>query len=387
MDSAARPKTLPEALRHAVELIRKSSITPEDGGCQDYIEAVLSPLGFTRTRVDTGGVINSIYSRKGDKPGTLAYAWHTDVVPTGPETEWPHPPFEAVVEGNILHGRGAQDMKAGIACWLAALEKCCTQDAALPDLQLLITSDEECDSVDGTVRLVEYLQEHKLLPDAAVVGEPSSASKVGDTIRRGRRGVIHVYLSVEGKQGHSAYPKDADNAIHHAVGALHAIQHIDWGKPADDFPPTSCQFTNLRGGEDASNVIPGRASAFADIRYNPALNFEQIRQRIETACSDNATIRLDIRHEAAAFYTPDCPLLELVDQSIERVNGIKTLRDTGGGTSDGRFLAAAGIPVVELGLTNDTIHQIGERVAISELDELTRIYAEIIDHFEGTTCP
>jgi len=386
MGSTPHPTTSPEAIKHAVELIRRRSITPQDGGCQDYIEAVLTPLGFTRTRVDVGGVINSIYSRKGDKQGTLAYAGHTDVVPTGPENQWPHPPFEAVVENNVLHGRGAQDMKAGIACWLTALEKCCAQEAALPGLQLLITSDEEGDSIDGTVRLVEYLQEQKLLPDAAVVGEPSSSSQVGDTIRRGRRGVAHVYLSVEGKQGHSAYPQDADNAIHHAVEALHAIQHIDWGIPAAGFPPTSCQFTNIRGGEGASNVIPGWASAFADIRYNPGLDFEEIRQRIETACAGDSTIQLDIRHEAAAFYTADCPLLDLVEQSIERINGIKTLRDTGGGTSDGRFLAAADIPVVELGLTNDTIHQIGERVAISELNELTRIYAEIITHFEGTTC-
>lgn len=294
----------PAALKHTVELIRRRSVTPDDGGCQDYIDSVLSPLGFTRIRVDTGGITNSIYIRPGEKPGTLAFAGHTDVVPTGPEARWPHPPFAAVAEGGVLHGRGAQDMKGGIACWLAALEYCCTQNIPMPGLQLLITSDEEGDSVDGTIRLVEYLQSHDLLPDAAVVGEPSSSSQVGDTIRRGRRGVVHVYVSVEGKQGHSAYPQDADNAIHHAIEALHAILHIDWGKPAADFPPTSCQFTNVKGGEGASNVIPGRATAFADIRYNPGLDFEAIRQRIETACSVSAATRLDIRHEAAAFYTP-----------------------------------------------------------------------------------
>lgn len=381
----------PAALKHAVELIRRRSVTPEDGGCQDYIESVLAPLGFTRSRVDAGGVTNSLYSRPGEQPGILAYAGHTDVVPTGPEERWPHPPFEAVIEdasdGPVLHGRGAQDMKGGIACWLAAVEACCARDISLPGLQLLITSDEEGESVDGTIRLVEHIREHGLVPDAVVVGEPSSSARVGDTIRRGRRGVVHVYVQVEGKQGHSAYPQDADNAIHHAVEALHGILHIDWGVPAADFPPTTCQFTNLKGGEGASNVIPGRASAFADIRYNPGLDFEAISSRIEAACSLSPAVRLDIRHEAAAFYTPDCPVLDLVEASIRKVNGITTLRDTGGGTSDGRFIAAAGIPVVELGLTNDTIHQIGERVAVSELDELTRIYAEIITHFEGTTCP
>lgn len=376
----------PAALEHAIELIRRRSVTPEDGACQDYIESLLTPLGFTRTRVDTGGITNSLYRRTGEKPGVLAYAGHTDVVPTGPEEKWPHPPFDAVVAGGILHGRGAQDMKGGIACWLAALEDCCARGVPLPGLQLLITSDEEGDSVDGTVRLVEYLEQQQLLPDAAVVGEPSSSSRVGDTVRRGRRGVVHVYVNVEGKQGHSAYPQDADNAIHHAVEALRAILHIDWGKPAAGFPPTSCQFTNLNGGEGASNVIPGTAAAFADIRYNPELDFSEIKQRIEQACSVSDAVRLDIRHEAAAFYTADCPLLDLVERSVARINGVATRRDTGGGTSDGRFLAGAGIPVVELGLTNDTIHQIGERVAISELDELTRIYAEIITYFEGSSC-
>jgi len=377
----------PAALHHAVELIQRPSVTPEDGGCQDYLASILEPLGFTRTRVDAGGVINSLYARTGEKPGVLAYAGHTDVVPTGPEEQWQQAPFAATVLDGVLHGRGAQDMKAGIACWIAAIEQCCTENHPLPGLQLLITSDEEGESVDGTVRLVEFMQQEHLIPDAAIVGEPSSSSRVGDTIRRGRRGVVHVYLRVDGRQGHSAYPQDADNAIHHAVDALHGLQHIDWGQAAADFPPTSCQITGVQGGEGASNVIPGRASAFADIRYNPGLDFSAICQRIEHACSLNPAIKLDIRHEAATFYTPDGPLLELVADSIQQVNGIKTIRDTGGGTSDGRFLAIAGIPVVELGLTNDTIHQIGERVAISELDELTRIYTEIIKHFEGPTCP
>jgi len=380
--------TPPQALKHAIELIRRVSPTPEDGGCQDYIESVLAPLGFQRTRVDAGEVINSIYTRNGEITGTLAYAGHTDVVPTGPEDQWPHPPFAAVVENGVLHGRGAQDMKAGIACWMAAVEQCLGEEnPRLPNLQLLITSDEEGESIDGTVRLVEYMQQQGKLPDGVIVGEPSSAQKVGDTVRRGRRGVVHVYLNISGKQGHSAYPQDADNAIHHAVNAMHAILNIDWAEPAADFPPTSCQFTQIHSGEGASNVIPGQAAAFADIRYNPGLNFEQIRQRIEDACALSAVVGADIRHEAAAFYTQDGPLLDLVCRSIEKTCGIKTHRDTGGGTSDGRFLAAAGIPVVELGLSNDTIHQIGERVAVSELDDLTRIYTDIIQNFEGSTCP
>ena len=370
------------ALTHAIELIRRASVTPEDGGCQDYLESVLSPLGFKRQRIDRAEVTNSIFARDGDKAGKLAFAGHTDVVPPGPIEQWPHPPFNAYVENGILHGRGAQDMKASIGCWVAAVESLVAAANSLPTLQLLITSDEEGDSIDGTVRLVEHLQAHKKLPDAAIVGEPSSSIHVGDTVRRGRRGVAHLYLTAEGKQGHSAYPMDAVNAIHAAVAAMNRIMNIDWGQPAEGFPPTSCQFTQLRGGEGASNVIPGICSAFADIRYNPSLSFDGVAARIHKACSDDPIMQLDIRSEATAFRTPDGPFLDMVCESIKRITGKDTIRDTGGGTSDGRFLSAAGVPVVELGLTNDTIHQVGERVGIHELETLSHIYVETIKHFE-----
>lgn len=228
------------ALHHAIELIRRVSETPEDAGCQDYIEALLSPYGFVRTRVDTGGITNSIYTRQGEKSGMLAYAGHTDVVPTGPVEQWPHPPFDAVVADGVLHGRGAQDMKGGVACWLAAVEALCQSGQALPSLQMLITSDEEGESIDGTIRIVQYLQAENMLPDACIVGEPSSSRQVGDTIRRGRRGVVQARLLFKGKQGHSAYPQDADNAIHKAAPALARIAALHWGAPATGFPPTSC---------------------------------------------------------------------------------------------------------------------------------------------------
>lgn len=369
------------ALHHAVELIRRESVTPEDGGCQDYLESILAPLGFTRRCVDAGGVTNSIYTRAGDKPGCLAYAGHTDVVPTGPVESWPHPPFSAIVTDGVLHGRGSQDMKAGIACWLAAVETLIEAGTPLPGLQMLITSDEEGESVDGTIRIVEALQADAGLPDAAIVGEPSSLKHVGDTIRRGRRGVVQGHIDFIGKQGHSAYPLDADNAIHRAMLPLARIADIDWGEPMQGFPPTTCQITNIEGGTGAMNVIPGRCRAVLDIRYNPGIDFEGILARIAEACEGVAT-EIELAHQATAFSTPDGPLLELVSSSIRRCAGIDTLRDTGGGTSDGRFLAAAGVPVVELGLTNNTIHQIGERVDVKELDTLTRIYADIITHFE-----
>ncbi|RMH60220.1 MAG: succinyl-diaminopimelate desuccinylase [Zetaproteobacteria bacterium] len=369
------------ALRIAQELIRRPSITPEDGGCQDYLESLLHPLGFRRTRVDAGGVTNSVFFRPGERDGTLAYAGHTDVVPPGPRDAWPHPPFSATIEDGVLHGRGAQDMKGGIACWIAAMMDLVRAHQPLPSLQLLITSDEEGESVDGTIRLVEHLQRHDLLPDAAIVGEPSSHKRVGDTIRRGRRGVVQARIGFLGQQGHSAYPQDADNAIHHAAEALARIVAIDWGAPLPGFPPTTCQITNIHGGTGASNVIPGTCEALLDIRYNPANDFAHIRETLARAI-EPARVELHVDHVANAFVTADGPFLDLVCAAIRRSTGLEAKRDTGGGTSDGRFLASAGVPVAELGLTNGTIHQVGECVAVEELRVLTGIYRDIIMHFE-----
>ena len=368
------------ALNIAAALIGRQSVTPDDGGCQDYLESIVAPLGFTRRRVDAGGVTNSIYQRPGDRPGVLAFSGHTDVVPPGPPGAWRIPPFDGRIENHVLHGRGAQDMKSAIACWIAAVESLLEEGAPLPAVQMLITSDEEGESVDGTIRIVERLRSEDALPHAAVIGEPSSSARVGDVIRRGRRGIVLVDIEFPGKQGHSAYAHEAENAIHNAAPALGRIANIDWGEPADGFPPTSCQITNIRGGTGASNVIPGSCTAVVDIRYNPANNFDDIQRRIGDACA-GASIRY--RHQGAVFFTEDGPWLDLVQASIRRVTGQRVRCDTGGGTSDGRFLAAAGIPVVELGLTNDTIHQVNERVAADELDTLTRIYADIIRHFEG----
>ncbi|MBF0281545.1 MAG: succinyl-diaminopimelate desuccinylase [Zetaproteobacteria bacterium] len=367
----------------AIELLRRASLTPDDAGCQDWMEKTLAPFGFIRTHIDIGGVTNSIFFRPGEKPGTLAFAGHTDVVPTGPLTRWSFDPFSAHTDdNNILHGRGAQDMKGAIAAWMQALMHLIQRGEPLPAMQLLITSDEEGESIDGTIRIVEYLEKKQWLPNAVIVGEPSCAKEVGDTIRRGRRGVVQAHILFHGKQGHSAYPADADNAIHHAMPALDRIANIHWGEPADGFPPTSCQITNVKGGTGATNIIPGQCEAWVDIRYNPSISFEQISTLLHACCGDtNAT--LNINHVAEAFSTPSGPFIEHVAHAIAAVTGIKTLRDTGGGTSDGRFLAKAGIAVVELGLTNRTIHQINEQVAIDELITLTQIYIHIIQHFEA----
>jgi len=370
----------PRALQYASEMIRRESVTPADGGCQDYLVSVLAPLGFSRQRTDAGGVTNSIYARPGQRPGTLAFAGHTDVVPPGDAEAWKIPPFEPETVNGVLHGRGAQDMKSAIACWIAAVERLTGSDSPLPGLQLLITSDEEGESVDGTVRIVERLQAESMLPDMVVVGEPSSSEKVGDTVRRGRRGIALADITFRGRQGHSAYAHEAENAIHVAAPALARIAEIDWGEPADGFPPTTCQITNIQAGTGATNVIPGSCMAIVDIRYNPANDLEDIQRRIGDACA-GADADIRYRHQGAAFSTPDGPWLELVCNSIRRVTGIEAQRDTGGGTSDGRFLAAAGVPVVELGLTNSSIHQVNERVAVHELETLTGIYADIIQHF------
>jgi succinyl-diaminopimelate desuccinylase len=372
------------ALSIASRLIRRPSVTPDDGGCQDYIESLLAPLGFVRSRVDAAGVSNSIYARAGELPGALAFAGHTDVVPAGPLEAWPHPPFDAVLEDGVLHGRGARDMKGSLACWIAAVAALRDECVPMPAMQLLITSDEEGDSVDGSIRIVEHLQAIGSLPDAAIVGEPSCKECVGDTVRRGRRGVVQIRALFHGQQGHSAYPQDAENAIHLAVPILAKIAALDWGEPADGFPATSCQITNVNGGTGATNMIPGCCEALIDIRYNPGNSFEQIKRAVENACA-GASASLDFDHVASAFSTACGPLLDLVCNSIRAVTGVNARLDTGGGTSDGRFLAAAGIPVAELGLTNSTIHQAGECVPVHELELLTKIYAHIIKHYE--TCP
>lgn len=364
----------------ASELIRRESVTPDDGGCQDYLESLLSPLGFERIQVNTGGVCNSIYQRKGEREGILAFAGHTDVVPTGPVEQWDFPPFSGLIQHDMLWGRGAQDMKSAIACWLVAVQQLIVKKVALPSLQMLITSDEEGDSVDGTIRLLEYLTAEQQLPDAAIVGEPSSLHHVGDTVRRGRRGVVTIYVQVKGKQGHSAYPDDADNALHLSVPALQKILHTHWGEPFAGFPATSCQITNLKSGTGASNVIPGETQMVIDIRYNPSIDFAGIQQRVEVAFA-GMSVDLDFRHQAEVFFTPDGTFLDLVSQQIAAVTHLQSKRDTGGGTSDGRFLAAVGIPVVELGLTNDRIHQINERVMLAELHVLTAIYQGIIANY------
>ena len=370
------------ALGLAIQLIKRASLTPDDGDCQLFIGRKLAPLGFVQTSVNVNGITNSVYTRIGEKEGVLAFAGHTDVVPTGAVEDWLHAPFDAVVEDGVLYGRGAQDMKGGIACWMAAIMQLCAAYEPLPTLQLLITSDEEGESVDGTVRIVEHLQAENRLPDAVIVGEPSCSMKVGDTIRRGRRGVVQVRMVFHGKQGHSAYPEDALNAIHQAVAPLAAITNIDWGEAADGFPATTCQITNFNAGTGASNVIPGKAEAFLDIRYNPNHAFEEIKARIEKACA-GVDVSLDFDHVATAFSTPNGKFLDRVCHAIQEVTGIQPARDTGGGTSDGRFLAAVGVPVVELGLTNDTIHQVNERVYTHELETLTNIYTKIITTFEA----
>jgi len=362
-------------------MISRASVTPEDGGCQDYLASLLTPLGFSRQHVDVGSVANSIYTRPGQKPGLLAFAGHTDVVPPGDESTWEVPPFKPTVMHGALHGRGAQDMKSAIACWIAAVEQLVDAAEPLPTLQLLITSDEEGESVDGTVRIVEHLEAEGRLPDAVIVGEPSSSVQVGDTVRCGRRGITVVDIVFRGRQGHSAYAHEAENAIHIAVPALAKVAAIDWGRPEDGFPPTTCQITNLSAGTGATNVIPGSCTAIVDIRYNPANKPADIECRVRDACR-GAVADIRFRHQGNAFCTPDGPWLDLVCDSIRCVTGYSPLRDTGGGTSDGRFFAAAGVPVVELGLTNDTIHQVNERVYVHELDTLTRIYVDIIQHFE-----
>ncbi|MDX8394624.1 MAG: succinyl-diaminopimelate desuccinylase [Mariprofundales bacterium] len=365
---------------YARELIQRVSITPNDAGCQDWLENILAPVGFIRTRIDAGGVINSIFSRQGEQSATLAFAGHTDVVPAGLESKWLYPPFSAVIKDSIIHGRGTQDMKGGLVCWLDAVLTMIAQGVALPNLQFLITSDEEGPSTHGTILLMAYLQKHNILPDAAIVGEPSCALKVGDTIRRGRRGVFQAELVFQGQQRHSAYPDLGHNAIHKALPVLQALYAIKWGHEYLGFPLTTCQMTNIKAGTGAINVAPGTCIVTLDIRYNPSLTAEQISDIITKTCA-GADVEIDLRPQANTFCTPDGDFLDMVCRSISDIVGYEVIRDTCGGTSDARFLAAANVPVVELGLRNNTIHQINECSSLDDMLILSHIYQRIIKQF------
>lgn len=362
----------------ARELIRRPSVTPDDAGCQELLAERLSALGFVIESMRFGDVDN-LWAHRGERGPLLVFAGHTDVVPTGELDAWARPPFSAEVADGMLHGRGAADMKGSLAAMVVAMETLLAESRPLHGrLGFLITSDEEGPARDGTVRVMETLLTRGESIDWCVVGEPSSGAVLGDLIRVGRRGSLTGQLQVHGIQGHVAYPHLARNPVHQALAPLNELASRQWDEGNAFFPPTSFQIANIAAGTGVSNVIPGRLDVMFNFRFCTEQTAASLQAEVE-AVLDAAGLdySLDWHLSGQPFLTERGPLIEAVCDTLAEVAGVTPELSTGGGTSDGRFIAPHGVELVELGPCNATIHQIDECVPVAQLDLLAEAYAGI----------
>ena len=362
------------------DLIACASVTPEDAGCQSLMMARLQQAGFAVEPLRFGEVDN-FWATRGSSGPLLVFAGHTDVVPPGDTGQWESDPFIATEAGADLVGRGAADMKASLAAMVVACEHFV---GAHPDhsgrIGFLITSDEEGPAKDGTVRVMETLKDRGEQIDWCVVGEPSSTRELGDLVKNGRRGSLNARLVIHGKQGHIAYPHLADNPIHRAMPTLNALVAEPWDQGNDFFDPTSLQISTIRAGQGVTNVIPGSVEVLFNLRFSTEVTANAIRERCE-AILDEGGLTYDIEWSLSGepFLTEPGALLNAVIDSIESTTGRVPEVSTGGGTSDGRFIAPSGAQVVEVGHVNETIHQINERVKLADIPQLTMIYEGILE--------
>ena len=361
------------------QLIAKQSVTPMDEGCQVLMIEHLQKIGFEVESLRFGDVDN-FWAIKGDAGPILCFAGHTDVVPSGPASSWSQPPFEPTVVDGQLYGRGAADMKGSLAAMLVAVERFVDEH---PDhsgrIAFLITSDEEGVATNGTVKVVQWLQDQNITPDYCLVGEPSSTAKCGDVIKNGRRGSLGCTMTVKGLQGHVAYPHLGRNPIHLAAPALAELASESWDQGNEFFPATSFQISNINGGTGATNVIPGELEVMFNFRFSTEVTDGQLRQRTEAILDGHGLdYELTWNLSGQPFLTPEGELVEAAVASIKQVTGMDTELSTAGGTSDGRFIAPMGTQVVELGPINATIHQIDENTNVAELDVLTDIYQALL---------
>jgi len=367
-------------LELARQLIERPSVTPDDAGCLELIGERLAKVGFTLERMDAGGVSN-LWATLGHGAPVFAFAGHTDVVPAGPLDAWTHNPFTATIDDGYVYGRGTADMKSSLAAMVVATEDfvAANERRFSGTLAFLLTSDEEGPSIHGTRHVMQVLRDRSLHIDRCVVGEPSSTAVIGDVIRNGRRGSLNLEIRIKGVQGHVAYPEQVINPIHRLAPALAELCAVVWDEGSANYPPTSMQVTNVQAGAGAVNVVPGELSMLINFRFSNALTALDIQQRTEAIFARH---QLDF---AAAWALSGNPFLtepgdftEVVRDSIRAVNGVESSLSTSGGTSDGRFIAPTGTALVELGPVNATIHKINERIAISELAPLARIYTNIL---------
>ncbi|MEM9531721.1 MAG: succinyl-diaminopimelate desuccinylase [Pseudomonadota bacterium] len=368
-----------EVLELTCDLIRRPSVTPQDAGCQALLAARLEACGFKSHSLPFGEVEN-LFAVHGDEGPVLWLLGHTDVVPSGPEDQWDSPPFEPTVSDGMLVGRGAADMKGAVAAMVLALERFVAEQPQHPGrIGILLTSDEEGVARDGVRKAGPALCELGFRPDYCLVGEPSSLENLADNVRIGRRGSMNARLTVTGVQGHAAFPHRADNAIHKALGFLHELASTRWDEGSEAFPPTSLQLTDLKAGVGASNVIPGELTAHFNFRFSPLSPAEQLKSRVAALLeSHGLTDQVEWQLSGEPFLTDGGELVRAVDEAVTAALGAPPAHDTGGGTSDGRFVAPLGAQVVELGMLNATIHKINERVPVVHLDQLSDLYLDVL---------
>jgi succinyl-diaminopimelate desuccinylase len=366
------------------DLIARNSVTPVDAGCQEVMCRRLAALGFRIEPLRFGSVDN-FWARRGDSGPLLCFAGHTDVVPTGPLEEWRNDPFVPTVRDGMLYGRGAADMKSGLAAMVTATEEFVARHPAhRGSIAFLITSDEEGPSVDGTKRVVEVLNARREHIDYCLVGEPSSEHRIGDTVKIGRRGSLSGRLTVHGVQGHVAYPQLAENPVHTLAPALSELTSRIWDQGNEFFQPTTFQISNLNAGTGAPNVIPGELRARFNLRYSPVQTVDQLKATVEGILHRHGVrFTLEWYVSGEPFYTPPGPLSSAAIEAVREVTGITPKLSTGGGTSDGRFIAPMGAQVVELGVVNATIHKINESVRLEDIDVLHKLYYGVLRNLLG----
>ncbi len=361
------------------QLISRESTTPDDQGCQELMIQRLEPLGFHIERMRFGDVDN-LWARRGTDGPLFVFAGHTDVVPTGPVEAWDHPPFQLTEENGMLYGRGVADMKASLAAMIISTEQFVRENPEhTGSIGFLITSDEEGPALDGTVRVIETLQQRDEQIDWCLVGEPTSSDSLGDTIKIGRRGSLNGYLTIHGKQGHVAYPQKAINPIHQAMPALSKLAATEWDQGNSYFPATSFQISNINSGTGAENVIPGEMQVKLNFRFSTESTHTDLRQKVEQLLTDHGVaFSIEWKLSGSPFITEPGVLVSAAEKAIASVTGIKTELSTTGGTSDGRFIAPTGAQVIELGPCNQTIHQINESLGVDEPEQLTKIYLDLL---------
>ncbi len=360
-------------------LIARRSLTPDDAGCCTLIGDRLASLGFTLERIDAGGVTN-LWATLGERGPLTILAGHTDVVPTGPLEQWHSDPFVPTVRDGVLYGRGAADMKSGLAAMVCAVERLLARRSLNGQLAFLITSDEEGAARYGTRYVVETLKQRGIRPDYAIVGEATAAESLGDRVTIGRRGSLGCNLRINGKQGHVAYPEKADNPIHRLAAALAELVATRWDEGNAHFPPTSFQVSNLHAGTGANNVVPGHADLVFNFRYCTESSAEDLKARVtEVLDRHGLSYEADWWHSGEPFLTGPGKLIDAVTLAVQKITGHTPALFTGGGTSDGRFISPWGAEVVEIGPINDSIHKVNEHVLLADLPRLSAIYETVLD--------